>query len=112
MFDTLATKLNFQSRTCCLNYTWVLEVAFVLFFQDGFFMSAAGTTFDALGLVNQIREQNAPTLEEAHELLESGSLQNQCSEENSDKENIGHIFLKREHVSTNQPSKIMVRKIH
>ena len=90
----------------------MLEVAFVLFYQDGFFMSAAGTTFDALGLVNQIKEQNAPALEEAHELLASGSLQNQCSEEKSDKENIGHIVIKKEHISTNQPSKIMVRKIH
>ena len=90
----------------------MLEVAFVLFFQDGFFMSAAGTTFDALGLVNQIKEQSAPALEEAHELLASGSLQNQSGEENSDKENIEHIIIKNEHVSTNQPSKIMVRKIH
>ncbi|CAM0957340.1 unnamed protein product [Alopecurus aequalis] len=76
-------------------------------FQDGFFMSAAGTTFDALGLMNQIKEQSAPALEEAHELLASGSLENQCSEENSDKENIEHIIIRKEHVSTNQPSKIM-----
>uniref|UniRef100_A0ACD5U6B5 Uncharacterized protein n=3 Tax=Avena sativa TaxID=4498 RepID=A0ACD5U6B5_AVESA len=69
-------------------------------FQDVFFMSSASTTFDALGLVKQINEQNAPTLEEAHDLLASGSLQNLCSEENSDKENIEHIIL-------NQPSKAM-----
>lgn len=76
-------------------------------FQDVFFMSPASTTFDALGLVKQINERNAPALEETHELLASGTLQNQCSEEDSDKENIGHIISKKEHVTTNQPSKVM-----
>jgi hypothetical protein len=75
-------------------------------------MSPASTTFDALGLVKQINEQNAPALEEAHELLASGTLQNLCSEENSDKENIEHIIIKKEHAATNQPSKVMVRKVH
>ncbi|KAI5021548.1 hypothetical protein ZWY2020_058278 [Hordeum vulgare] len=65
-------------------------------FQDGFFMSPTGTTFDALGLVKQINEQNAPALEEAHELLASRSL---CNEEN-----IKHIVIKKEHVTTNQTS--------
>lgn len=73
-------------------------------FQDGFFMSAAATTFDALGLVNQMKEE---ALEEANELLASGILQNQCSEENSDKENIEQIIIRKEHVTTNQPSKVM-----
>lgn len=72
-------------------------------------MSPAGTTFDALGLVKQINEQNAPALEEAHELLESGSL---CNEESSDKENIKHFVIKKEHVTTNQTSNVMVRKLH
>ncbi|KAM0880192.1 hypothetical protein ACQ4PT_033735 [Festuca glaucescens] len=76
-------------------------------FQDVFFMSPASTTFDALGLVKQINERNAPALDEAHELLASGTLQNLCSEENSDKENIDHIIIKKEHVTTNQPSKVM-----
>uniref|UniRef100_A0A452Y773 Uncharacterized protein n=1 Tax=Aegilops tauschii subsp. strangulata TaxID=200361 RepID=A0A452Y773_AEGTS len=73
-------------------------------FQDGFFMSPTGTTFDALGLVKQINEQNAPALEEAHELLESGSL---CNKESSDKENIKHIVIKKEHATTNQISNVM-----
>ncbi|KAF6988683.1 hypothetical protein CFC21_006165 [Triticum aestivum] len=73
-------------------------------FQDGFFMSPTGTTFDALGLVKQINEQNAPALEEAHELLESGS---RCNMESSDKENIKHIVIKKEHVTTNQISNVM-----
>jgi hypothetical protein len=89
-----------------------LKVAAILFFQDVFFMSPASTTFDALGLVKQINERNAPALEETHELLASGTLQNQCSEEDSDKENIDHIIIKKEHVTTNQPSKVMVRKLH
>ncbi|KQK06987.1 transcription factor MYB3R-4 isoform X2 [Brachypodium distachyon] len=75
-------------------------------FQDGFFMSPAGRTFDALGLVKQINEQNAPALEEAHEVLACGRPQNPCSKENSNKENIEQTII-REHVTSNQPSTVM-----
>lgn len=83
---------------------------FLLFFQDAYFMSPAGRTYDALGLVKHISEQTAAALEETHEVLASGSAQNRCSRDN-DKENIENTTFKQELVTSKLPSKVMVRKL-
>ncbi|XP_062181633.1 transcription factor MYB3R-4-like [Phragmites australis] len=75
-------------------------------FQDAFFMSPAGRAFDALGLVKQINEESAAALEEAHEVLASGSARNQYSKQNSDKENI-NTTSKNELETSKLPSKVM-----
>ncbi|WVZ97095.1 hypothetical protein U9M48_042656 [Paspalum notatum var. saurae] len=48
-------------------------------FQDAYFMSPASRTFDALGLVEQIKEQSAAVLEEAHEAEARVLNFNECS---------------------------------
>uniref|UniRef100_A0A0A9DV41 Uncharacterized protein n=1 Tax=Arundo donax TaxID=35708 RepID=A0A0A9DV41_ARUDO len=76
-------------------------------FQDAYFISPAARAFDALGLVKQINEQSAAALEEAHEVLASGSAQNGYSKENSDKENIENTTWKNELAINKLPSKVM-----
>ncbi|KAJ1262186.1 hypothetical protein BS78_09G088500 [Paspalum vaginatum] len=76
-------------------------------FQDAYFMSPASRTFDALGLVEQIKEQSAAALEEAHEVLASGSPWKQHSKESCDKENIENEAWKNELVTSKPPSKLM-----
>ncbi|OEL35885.1 L-type lectin-domain containing receptor kinase IV.3, partial [Dichanthelium oligosanthes] len=73
-------------------------------FQDAYFMSPASRGFDALGLVEQINEQSAAALEEAHEVLASGSPWKRHSKENSDKENTAS---KNELVTSKPLSKLM-----
>ncbi|CAN6349346.1 unnamed protein product [Urochloa humidicola] len=73
-------------------------------FQDAYFMSPASRAFDALGLMKQINEQSAAALEEAHEVLASGSPWKRHSKENSDKENTA---WKNELVTSKSPSKHM-----
>ncbi|RLN27911.1 hypothetical protein C2845_PM05G08830 [Panicum miliaceum] len=73
-------------------------------FQDAYFMSPASRAFDALGLVKQINEQSAAALEEAHEVLASGSPWKRHSKENSDKEN---TTRKNEVGTSKPPSKLM-----
>ncbi|KAL6619942.1 hypothetical protein ACP70R_035081 [Stipagrostis hirtigluma subsp. patula] len=75
-------------------------------FQDAYFMSPAGRAFDALVLVKQINEQSAAALEEAHEVLASGSAHNRYSKENPDKENI-NTTSKDELVTSKLPSRVM-----
>ncbi|CAL4903503.1 unnamed protein product [Urochloa decumbens] len=76
-------------------------------FQDAYFMSPANRAFDALGLVKQINAQSATALEEAHEVLASGSPWKRCSRENSDRENIKKTAWKNELVASKPPSKLM-----
>lgn len=71
-------------------------------------MSPAGRTYDALGLVKHISGQTAAALEEAQEVLASGSAENRCSMDNSDKEN---TTFKQELVTSKLPSEVMVRKL-
>ncbi|CAN6353329.1 unnamed protein product [Urochloa humidicola] len=73
-------------------------------FQDAYFMSPASKAFDALGLMKQINEQSAAALEEAHEVLASGSPWKRHSEETSGKENTAG---KNELVTSKPPSKLM-----
>lgn len=73
-------------------------------FQDAYFMSPAGRTYDALGLVKHISGQTAAALEEAQEVLASGSAENRCSMDNSDKEN---TTFKQELVTSKLPSEVM-----
>ncbi|CAN6330978.1 unnamed protein product [Urochloa humidicola] len=73
-------------------------------FQDAYFMSPASKALDALGLMKQINEQSAAALEEAHEVLASGSPWKRHSEETSDKENTAG---KNELVTSKPPSKLM-----
>ncbi|PAN16651.1 hypothetical protein PAHAL_3G074900 [Panicum hallii] len=73
-------------------------------FQDAYFMSPASRAFDALGLVKQINEQSAAALEEAHEVLASGSPWKRHCKENSDKENTA---WKNEVGTSKPPSKLM-----
>lgn len=74
-------------------------------------MSPASRAFDALGLVKQINEQSAAALEEAHEVLASGSPWKRHSKENSDKQNIEKTAWKNELVTGKAPSKLMVCKL-
>nr|CAB3465327.1 unnamed protein product [Digitaria exilis] len=76
-------------------------------FQDAYFMSPASRAFDALGLVKQINEQSAAVLEEAHEVLASGSPWKRHSKENSDNENIENTAWKNELVTSKPSSKLM-----
>ncbi|KAG0517430.1 hypothetical protein BDA96_09G088800 [Sorghum bicolor] len=76
-------------------------------FPDAYFMSPASRAFDALGLVKQINEQSAAAVEEAHEVLASGSPWKRHNKENSDKENIENTTLKHEHVTSKPPSILM-----
>lgn len=76
-------------------------------FQDAYFMSPASRAFDALGLVKQINEQSAAAVEEAHEVLASGSPWKRHNKESSDKENIQNTALKHEHVTSKPPSILM-----
>ncbi|XP_039836143.1 transcription factor MYB3R-1-like isoform X4 [Panicum virgatum] len=73
-------------------------------FQDAYFMSPASRAFDALGLVKQINEQSAAALEEAHEVLASGSPWKRHCKENNDKENTA---WKNEVGTSKPPSKPM-----
>ncbi|CAN6346952.1 unnamed protein product [Urochloa humidicola] len=76
-------------------------------FQDAYFMSPPNRAFDALGLVKQINEQSAAALEEAHEVLASGSPWKRNSKENFDKENIENTAWKNGHITRKPPSKLM-----
>jgi len=71
-------------------------------------MSPASRAFDALGLVKQINEQSAAALEEAHEVLASGSPWKRHCKENNDKENTA---WKNEVGTSKPPSKPMVCKL-
>jgi len=74
-------------------------------------MSPAARAFDALGLVKQINEQSAAALEEAHEVLGTGSAHNRYSKESSDKKNIENTTCKNEPVISKPPSKVMVCRL-
>ncbi|CAL5094789.1 unnamed protein product [Urochloa decumbens] len=76
-------------------------------FQDAYFMSPPSRAFDALGLVKQINEQSAAALEEAHEVLASGSPWKRNSKENFDKENIENTAWKNGLMTSKPPSKLM-----
>ncbi|KAK8456833.1 hypothetical protein SEVIR_3G081600v4 [Setaria viridis] len=76
-------------------------------FKDAYFMSPASRSVDALGLVKQINEQSAAALEEAHEVLASGSPWKRHSKENSDKENIENVAWKNELATSKSLSKLM-----
>ncbi|CAN6340139.1 unnamed protein product [Urochloa humidicola] len=75
-------------------------------FQDAYFMSPASKAFDALGLMKQIDEQSAAALEEAHEVLGSGSPWKRHRKENSDEETKNTTW-KNGLVTSKPPSKLM-----
>ncbi|TVU16922.1 hypothetical protein EJB05_32926, partial [Eragrostis curvula] len=76
-------------------------------FQSAYFMSPTARAFDALGLVKQINEQSADALEEAHEVLASGSAKNQHTKEKFEKGNIENTNYKNELIISKLPSKVM-----
>jgi hypothetical protein len=87
-----------------------VDCHFLLFCQGAYFMSPAARGFDALGLVKQINEQSADALEEAHEVLASGSVKNQ-HKGNWDKESTETTSWKKELIISKLPSEVMVCRL-